>query len=327
MVDEKNQSDQIAHMLSIDNETDRAKSLPDAELNTDAPEDKKQPERDDAGKFKGKDGEKPDDKKADDKKPDAKKPDEKPLEEKPKDTVPLATFLEKTNKLKADLEARDITLKEFQTKLAALEAKLTPAPEKAKEPDFVEDPKGYVDHKLGETLSAIEAANKKAEEEGKKTQETAAAAAEQVQVQQFFQNLQVHERRFEQEHPDYHDALLHIRNIRAAQIREFNPEATAEQIVGVIRQEETQLAINLARQGRDPIQVAWNMAQHYGYKPKTKDVPKIDAELPDAKEKRLPPDQTLGSGGGTKDDDDPAYKQDETDPVDLALASLFKKRA
>lgn len=320
MAEEK--SDPIADMLAIDDEQMRSRTPPEAELNVDPPADKQPQERDESGKFKGKDGEKkPEEAKPDDKKPDAKAP-----EEKPKETVPLATFLEKTNKLKAELEAGNLTTAELRKEIEALKAQLAPKPEAPKEPDFVEDPKGYVDHHQKKLLDAIAASNAKTEESGKKAQETAAQANEQVQLQRFFTDLQAHEQRFVAQNPDYHDALNHVRQVRVAQLKEFHPEITQEQIVQTIRQEETQLAVKLARQGRDPVQTAYNLAKHYGYqsKPKEPEKPAEVAKLPDAPSRRLPPDQTLGSGAT---EETPVYKEGETDPVDVALASLLKKRA
>jgi hypothetical protein len=304
MADEK---DPIEAMLTIDDEAER-NQLPEAELNTDAPEDKKV-ERDEEGKFKGKEEEK---------KPE---PKVEPKEEKRDETVPLAKFLDKTNKLKEQLDQKDITLKQYEQRLAALEAKL-PKPEAPKEPDFVEDPKGYVDTKLNGVLKGIEEANKKAEESGKEAKETAAAANERVQLQQFMSDIGRAEQAFVAQHPDYQDALNHIRGIRAFQLQQFQPDITQEQIAEVIRQEEIGLAVQLARAGKNPITTAYELAQKYGFQPKGK---QVETKLPEVPEKKqLPPDQTLGSGSSANDE---PYKEGETDPVDLALASVFRKRA
>lgn len=310
MADEK--IDPISAMLAIDDEAARAPA-PEAEVKIDPPADKPEPERDEQGKFKGKEekAEKPE---------PVKEPDKA---EKPKETVPLAKYLEDKNSLKKQLEDRDITLAQYRKELDELKAKL-PQPQAPAEPDFVEDPKAYVDHKVKATLDAIAEANKKTEAEGKTAKETAEQAQQAVQIQQFMTNLQQHEARFVQANPDYHDALLHLRNVRAAQLREFDPEITDAQILETIKGEETNLAIQLHRQGRDPVQTAYNLAKHFGYQKKaaTTETPK----LPEATNKRLPPDQTLGTGAGGGADA-PAYKEGETDPVDVALASLFKKSA
>lgn len=317
---EEKQTDQIADMLAIDDEQARSRTPPEAELNVDPPADKKPPERDESGKFKGKE-EKPADKADDPKKPDAKV-------EEPKDVVPLAKYLEVSNSLKKQVEEGTLTNAQLRKELDELKAKLVPTPKEPPEPDFVENPKGYVDHKLEQALKGIEEANKKAEATGKAATETATQAAEQVQVQQFITNLQTHEQRFAQTNPDYYDALDHLRTVRKAQLREFNPEITQAQIDATIRQEEQQLAIQLHRQGRDPVQTAYNLAKHFGYQAKPKDPPAPGAtdvaKLPDVPNRRLPPDQTLGSGSS---EETPVYGKDETDPVDVALASLKLKRA
>jgi hypothetical protein len=332
MADENTQQsapDPIAAMLAIDDEQQRGRPLPEAELNAEAPADKAARERDEAGKFKGKEGdEKPDAKKPDEKKPDAKAED-KPEEKKPADMVPLAKFLEQTNRLKEQLDAKDITLKEFEKKLAAIEAKL-PKPETPAEPDFIENPKEYVDHKVKGALEAIAEANKKAEDSGKKVEATVAEQRQREHVQQVMTTVQAQEREFIAQNPDYYDALAHIRQIRVFQLREFNPQITDDQIKQVITHEETNLAAQLLAQGKNPSATAYQLAQRYGYQKKAVDPnagkqPDNVAKLPDVPNKRLPPDQTLGSGSAPADPD--VYKPGEVDPVDTAIASLFKKRA
>lgn len=308
--------DPIAEMLSVDDEAERGKPLAEAELNTEAPADKPEPERDETGKFKGK---------GDETKPEEKKPEAK--EEKPKETVPLAKYLEEKNSLKKQLEDNNLTLQQYRKELEELKARL-PNPEEPKAPDFVEDPKAYIDHQKAEVLNAIAEANKKAEAEGKKAQETAAQAQQQVQLQQLIGSLQTAEAQFVKETPDYYDALQHVRNVRVFQLKEFNPEITEAEIAQVIRSEELGLAAQLMQAGRNPSQVVYKLAQQYGYQKKTMEQ-KPEAKLPEVvANKRLPPDQTLGSGSSPAEDDEkPAYGADEIDPVDVALASLKLKRA
>jgi hypothetical protein len=302
--------DPIADMLSVDDEAQRGKALPEAELNTEAPADKPEIERDETGKFKGK---------GDEAKPKEEKQETKPEAEKPKETVPLAKYLEEKNTLKKQLEANDLTLQQYRKELDELKAKL-PKPEAPAVPDFVEDPKGYVDHKQQELLQQIAKANEKAETEGKKAQETAAQAAEQVQLQQLIGSLQAAESAFVRESPDYYDALNHVRNVRVFQLKEFNPEITDDEVAKVIRSEELGLAAQLMRAGKNPSQVVYRLAQQYGYQKKV-EAPK----LPEATNKRLPPDQTLGSGSAANLDDADTYA--ERDPFDVALASIRPKRA
>jgi hypothetical protein len=324
--DTEKKSDPIVDMMAIDDEAARSRDLQEANVNVDAPEDKSTPERDANGKFKGKEGE--------EQKPDAKKPDakveEKPEEKKPADMVPLAKVLEQTNRLKEQLDAKDITLKEFEKKLAAIEAKL-PKAEAPVEPDFVENPKEYVDHKVKGALEAIAEANKKAEDSGKKVEATVAEQRQREHVQQVMTTVQAQEREFIAQNPDYYEALAHIRQIRVFQLREFNPQITDDQIKQVITHEETNLAAQLLSQGKNPSATAYQLAQRYGYQKKAAADPNAGkqpdnvAKLPDVPNKRLPPDQTLGSGSAPGSDE--PYKPGEVDPVDTAIASLFKKRA
>lgn len=314
MADEK---DPIAEMLAVDDEQMRGQPLPEAELNTEAPADKVERERDEAGKFKGKE-----EAKEPAKEPELKK--DEPKVEKPAETVPLAKYMEEKRALRAELEARDLTIKQINDRLAAFEKANAPKPAEA--PDFVEDPKGYVDHNLKGALEKIAEANKKAEESGKEAKETAAQAAEQVQLQRFFNDLGQHEQRFVAQTPDYYEAVSHLRTVRAAQLCELVPDITAEQINQQIVTEERQLAVNLARSGRDPVATAYNLAKTFGYQPKAKEEKAAEiAKLPDPSIKRLPPDQTLGAGaGGAEPSIDP---DDAADPINVALASLFRKRA
>lgn len=244
--------------------------------------------------------------------------------EKKSDHVPLAKYLEERNSLRAELQQRDITLSEFQKKIADLEAKMAPKPEAPVEPDYLEDPKGYVDTKLTSVLSKIEQANKAATERLERTEQTAAQANQQVEVQQFFTRVQAREAEFVRENPDYHDALNHVRQIRAFQLQTFEPGITQDQILEVIRREETQLAVNLAQRGMDPVKTAYEIAQRYGYQRKAPSPPAGDDHLRVIKQTvkgMLPPDQTLGAGGGGA----PAEDEAQPDAVDLALASLLKR--
>lgn len=306
------ESDPIVEMFDVD-ETQR--NVPEAELNTEAPPDKPDQERDETGKFKGKE-----EAKAEEKKPEAKAEEPKKEPEKKQETVPLAKYLEERNKLRAELESRDLTLKQFEAKLAALEAKTNPPPP---EPDFIENPKEYVDHKVQAALKGIEEANKKADESGKKAQEIAAQNEQQAQMQRIMGVVKNHEAQFVAANPDYYDALTHIRNVRTFQLQELQPGITQEQINETITREETMLAAQLVMQGRNPSEVAYKLAHQYGYQKKAADPAKQNGQLPKLPEpparQQLPPDQTLGSGSS---EETPVYREDEVDPVDLALGSL-----
>ncbi len=308
--------DPILEFNAVEDEELRAGKLPEAELNKDAPEDKTA-ERNADGTFKGEKKEK-EKAAADDK---GKEKDKKEPEKKD-DTVPLAKYLDDRNRYKAELEQRDLTIKQIQDRLEAFEKKH--APKEAEAPDYVEDPQGYVDHKVQRALSALEQASKKAEDQGKKAEETASKARETAELQGFMQQLSAHESRYVAANPDYHDALAHMRGIRAFQLKQFQPDITDEQISSVIAQEEINLAVQLARAGRDPVATAHELAKRYGFVPKKAPTEEqLKALKPDGK--TLPPDQSLGGGHGAPDLSN--EQEDRPDEVATALASLRKARA
>jgi hypothetical protein len=298
-----------------DEDLKAGKGVPDAELNVDPPEDKPDRERDETGKFKGKEDDKKDEKKAE-------KKDEPKVEKKTDDTVPLAKYLDDRNKFKAELEQRDLTLRQMQAKLEEFEKKH--APKEEPEPDYIDDPQGYVESKLAKTMKALEEANSKTAESSKRAEEEARAARETAEINGFMQNLAAHEAQYVAKNPDYYDALAHVRQIRAFQLQQFQPGITDEQIAEAIKREELGLAVQLARAGRDPVATVHEMAKRYGYQPKAAAPPAAKPPVDSGTSRRLPPDQTLGGGQGAPDLDS---GDDQVDEVDAALASLKRARA
>lgn len=288
-------------IASLDTVVD-APTLPEAEVNIEAPPDKEPQARDDAGKF------------ASDKKPEAKEETKEPAKEPAKaeprkepQTVPLAAHLEEKRAIKAELDA-------LKAELAALK---NPPKQPTPPPEFQEDPRGYVDHQTKSVLEQLEQTRRAVEE----TKQQANLSVEQTQQIEFRQHLQAAEMAFAQEHPDYMDALGHLRAIRSKQLQIFDPNLTQEQINRQIGLEEFNMAMGFARNNRNPVQMAYQLAEAYGYVPKAKqepapEVPKV------AGPKTLPPEQTLGSGagGGAVEDDK------VEDPFDQAFNEMFKRK-
>jgi hypothetical protein len=285
-------------------------SAPEPVVDTTPPADKPAPVRDEAGKFKGSaiQGQgKPD---QPEKEP-AKAAE--PAKEEPK-TIPLAAHLEERNKLRAEQEQTKAQLKALQDEIAKLKEPPKPTPAS---PDFASDPKGYVDHNL---KSAIEKLEGKTEQ----TAKTAEQAAQESAQTRFHAHLQQTEQQFLTQQPDYYEALNHLRQIRVTEITTLNPELTQEQVLGALRNEELQLAAMLVRNGRDPHQVAYQLAKARGYAPKAKDQAP-EKVLPDVPgQKVLPPDQTLGSGSGSPNSGESFLEDDEV--FDKAFGEMFGKR-
>lgn len=241
----------------------------------------------------------------------------------PREFVPVATHIEERNQRRA-LQTENDRLK---AELAALKnppAKVDPPAE----PDFAENPKGYVDQKFQSALEKLENAQKT-------TQQT----AEQVAEQRFMAHLGETERQFVASTPDYIDALGHLRQIRATELLTLNPDLTQGQVIDIIRREELTLAANLVRSNRNPHEVAYTLAKARGYTPKAAAAaapaqpnaaskPNGAAATPNLSHipdpKQLPPDQTLGSGAGS-----PSVGEDvltDDDAFDSAMSEVFGKR-
>lgn len=255
--------------------TETPPALPEAEVTTEAPADKEPQARAEDGKFAGKD--KP--------KEAAKEPAKEPAKQEPK-TIPLAAHLEERKALKAELDAMK----------RELEALKNPPKPPAPEPDYTQDPKGYTDHRVKAALEQLEGTNQRIES----LQQTAQQAAQQTEQLQFTRHLEAAEAAFVKENPDYYDALSHVRQIRAQQLKLLAPDITEEQIARQIGQEEIQLAMQLAGTNRNPVAMVYQLAQAYGYQKKAPvvDLPNVPGQ------RKLPPDQTLGTGAPSSHESD-----------------------
>jgi len=287
--------------------TETPPEMPEAELNVTPPEDKEPQARAEDGKFKGKDEPKP-------KEPEVKLPEQKPAKE--QRAIPLAAYLEDKSKWQAEKKA-------LEERLAKLE---TPPKAPDPEPSFETDPKGYTDHKVKAALALLEQQKAEVKTEVEQVKQTAQMSAEQAERLQFSQHLQVAEQEFVKANPDYYDALSHVRQIRAHQLKLMVPDITDEQIMQQVGQEEMNLAMQLARANRNPIATVYQLATAYGYQKKDPSKGTDTLKLPDIPggPKQLPPDQTLGSGGG-RGGDTPADEGDK-DEFDQAWAEMFGKR-
>jgi hypothetical protein len=179
-------------------------------------------------------------------------------------------------------------LADMQQQIAALQKpQAEPAAEPEQEPDFLADPKGYVDKKVQGALAKLDKAEKA-------TQETAEQVKQREANEAILRATQTAEAQFYSQTPDYPEALQHIRGVRTQQLQQLFPEATAEQINNHIAFEERETARMLVSQKRNPAEYAYHFAQTLGYK---------KAAPPPAKTTAQPIDKdavrTLGSGGGS----------------------------
>jgi len=182
-------------------------------------------------------------------------------------------------------------LAEVQQQLAALknpQGQQPAAEQPEPEPDFLADPKGYVDKKVQAALAKLDATEKK-------TTETAEQIKQREANEAILRATQSAETQFYSQTPDYPEALQHIRGVRTQQLQDLFPDATAEQINNHIAFEERETAKMLVSQNRNPAEFAYKFAKTLGYTKK--------APPPEAKPAPQPIDRdavrTLGSGGGS----------------------------
>jgi hypothetical protein len=227
----------------------------------------------------------------------------------------LAALREARGEIKA--LRQQITALEAQPKLSAADqttlAKLreTEQATQEQEPDFLADPKGYVDSKVKAALAKLDEANKK-------TNETAEQVKQREQREQVWQATQTAEQQFFATTPDYPQALEHIRSVRTQQLQMMAPEATAEQIRAHIAHEEMNTAAALVGKGKNPAEFAYQYAKTIGYAAKPAAAPAAPAVKPDRDAIR-----TLGSGGGDAPVEDAGNSMPE---FTAALSERFKRR-
>jgi hypothetical protein len=221
----------------------------------------------------------------------------------------------------------------MRTKIAELEAlpRLTDAQQKAldklnaaeqaataKDPDFLEDPKGYVDAKLAKAQDAL----KKLDESDKQRQQRDQA---QQELNTLLSTVSTREQEFVKSAPDYYDAVNHIRTMRSVQLQMMYPQATAEQITRQIATEEIAAARQIMQNGGNPVEFAYNYAKTVGYAPKTpagaatagtpaKETPKIDKDAV----------RSMGGGGAASTAEEDSG--DEMPEFTSALAERFGVR-
>jgi len=239
--------------------------------------------------------------------PDPVKAVEEPAHEKPQ-VVPLAAHIEERRRMQAELA-------ELRDRLAKIESP-PKAPEP--EPEFIDDPKGYVDAKVGRAMESMKQVEQKAE-----------VGAQEAQLNRFLQHVGAIEADYVKQAPDYYDALGHVRQARMTQLTEMFPQATPEQITQQIRTEELQAAAALLQQGRNPSEVVYQMAKKvYGYAPKPTAAPTLARPaVPQAPVGD--PSATLGAPGGAPESGDEAELAGDDDinvVLNAALSERFKRR-
>lgn len=205
---------------------------------------------------------------------------------------------------------------ELETRLEKLEGlkdkieQLAQDRNKPKDPEFMEDPKGYVDQRQTRLEAEIKALKQQAEEGSK-------AAQQQLAQVQFFQSIQSDESTFIRQHPDYYDALNHIRESRTEELETLGYDE--DEIKAAINQEELQLAAAALQRGKSAAEIAYRRAQKLGFKAKEVETKDLDEDA-----ERLERAMKAGSMGGSGIPEETKLDDPEDEAWD-AIGSAFEE--
>ncbi len=230
----------------------------------------------------------------------------------PKNAVPLATLLEERAERKR-IQA------EYEARIRALEEANKPKAPEIPVPEFIEDPKGYVDAKAKQALAELERVRQEAE-----------AAKQQSDNANLLRTIEMNEREFVAKNADYYDALDYARKVRIAQLQIVAPDADENQLREYVGREEIELATRAMQSKRNPSEVAYQMAKAMGYTPsasRAPEVPKVNPTPPPNKAgpAPIPPDTTLGRVAGAAPDQNDA-DSNATSEIEDVLAQAINER-
>lgn len=232
--------------------------------------------------------------------------------------------------LKAQLAAQAAQLTALQEQIKALAQPKPAAAEEEPEPDFLSNPREYVDKNLAkakqEATKAQEAVKKLEEGETQRAEQ----AKKQEEMQQQWSEVLEKEKEFTAETPDYNDALQFVRNLRvqafSAEYEAINdrPPTNAE-ISKALTTQEIQGALTLHQKGKNPAQWYYDYAKRMGYKPaEPAAAVEAVAAAPVAKPPAPKPDKeavkSMGSGGSSGATSDP--EETNRDPMASLLAGV-----
>jgi hypothetical protein len=219
--------------------------------------------------------------------------------------------------LKNQLSEYSKQLNALQEQLKALANPPKPAEAEA-EPDFLSDPKAYVD-KAKESLTKTQ---QQTAEALKKLEEHNSSQAEQAKQQQELQiqwnEVLTKQAEFAAATPDYQAAIDYVRGIRTkaftAEFEAMNDRApTVQEISQALAWQERQGALELHKKGKNPAEWYYSYAKAIGYVKAADPESAADPAKPEPKQQKPPakPDKeavkSMGSGGGnaTPPDEDP----------------------
>lgn len=143
----------------------------------------------------------------------------------------------------------------LQQQLEAVKASI-PKPAEPQAPDPTTDP-------LGNLQFQMQAIQKQISDLTSGTQEQHKATVQETQMKNFIDTVNSQVSTFKTTHADYDDAYNHLVKTRVADFVDRGMNATqAREAVG---KEEMEIAARAVQNGKNPADIAYNMAKRYGY--------------------------------------------------------------
>lgn len=124
-------------------------------------------------------------------------------------------------------------------------------------PDREADPYGYLLHKIETVAKQIESIQNQS---ATNTQEMQQREAQQ----QFVNAVNGSIAAFTKDHPDYQDAYKHLREAKFKEARELG--YSVDEANQKLNQEEFDITLRAMKANKSPAEIAYNLAQRYGYK-------------------------------------------------------------
>mgnify|MGYP001822743319 CR=1 FL=1 len=231
-------------------------------------------------------------------------------------TVPLAVLLEERKSYQSrmdDLAAKAAKFEAWEEKMREIQARKEAEKPEEPEPEYLDDPKAYVDHKLTK-------AEQKAAEADSKVTQLREATEQQQQMQQINNRLGTFDTEFAKQSPDYYDALEHVRAINIENIKSMG--ADEQQAATQAAQAMFMAQAQAMHKGINPAEYMYNMAKRFGYAPKADDA-EDTKDTQDAKDDAIIAGQDAASMGGGAAPDSERDEELDDDEFSEAFSELF----
>jgi hypothetical protein len=194
---------------------------------------------------------------------------------------------ERAKEYRAKLEQMEREQKEYRASIEQKLAKLVNPPQA--KPDFTQDPAGHLKAELDETREAVKPLAERVEN-FEKTQE-------QIRIQhEITTRTQALEAEFVKKNADYADAIAHLQKVAHANLEAMGVDDPVQRQALVVQQ-SMGLAAQALQKGKNPAEVAYQLAKNYGYQPKAKEAGE-ERKLETIKRGQEEASKSLGGGGG-----------------------------